>query len=343
MAEVRPSSRRGNRGHSYGPNPVVASGIDSMQMDSMGGHYDSESGTVTGRPQSRPGTSQSIDMRLGNTPSVSPELTRKRQSRTRPKSAKGRTRAGGAGYQTHLLSQQMSLQDDDDDTESVIEQVLRTTPVRPNSSLSKFKPLPAIPKSASMECNTHDDNMNISHFDNSTSSQFYEEPTSVNKHQSLLQPTKDLSDDGNPSAPQRDHDDPNISRNHDFPPQLNSNVNKSSHKRISRKDFRQHQKARLARVKLNIPVPCEPGKNEPRIQLAIRLPEGERLVRFFHPENTLKEVLAYADSESSESLLDCDMFINSIPEKIFMDLSKSIKESGLQDKTVIYLEDKDYE
>ncbi|XP_077998342.1 uncharacterized protein LOC144451388 isoform X2 [Glandiceps talaboti] len=366
MAEVRPVSRRqASRRHSYGPSPVVAGEIDSTQLDAMNLRYGSES---VSRPPSRPGTSRSIGLPPGRTPPVSPENSYNSRPKTRPKSAKGRSRPGTSGYRSQKQSHH-----DDSDPDSAIEKILNNAPPsRPSSSLSRYTPLPSIRKNTTTRgseqvnlsqelayMNIHDDvymdihenemdsesemigidDNHVPSFEKGLTQNYYEGPDgelnfALNSHgDTETQPMRNL---GKQDSVQ------NLNQNLQSPPAVEPpQAIPSPTKKVSRRHFRHKQKERLDRAKLSVAIPDEPSEKDDRLLLAIRLPEGERLQRFFRPSNTLKEILAYADSRSEETLLECEMFVNDVPRKVFTNLNQTIEESNLAHQTVIYLEEKD--
>ncbi|XP_070561520.1 UBX domain-containing protein 10-like [Ptychodera flava] len=358
MADVRPVSRnQPSRRHSYGPSPVVGGGIDSGQLDAMNLRYGSD---PKARPKSRLGSSRSLDLPPGRTPPVSPDYTIKNRPRSRPKSAKGRARPGSSAYRESPHPWQI-VDSDSNSSDGTMQSGL--TP-RPGSSLSKYKPLPGISRSTPVPTNEvgeltrHAADMNIQEREMESHSEMiglqevhipsFEDTTMPDYYNEPLQ-SGNLPQNSN--ANERAETRPGISKREYGSSRTVQGTGQNSEtspvpqavpvKRVTRRDLRQKQQERIARVKLNVAIPDEPVENEDRVLLAIRLPEGERLQRYFRPTNTLKEILAYADSLSKDSLLECEMFVNDVPRKIFTDLSKSIHESKLSDKTVIYLEEKD--
>ena len=85
-------------------------------------------------------------------------------------------------------------------------------------------------------------------------------------------------------------------------------------------------------------LPEEPDESEQRILLAIRLPDGRRHQRFFRLVERLELVLKFAENSSGMDLSEFRLACNA-PRAVFTDLTQLISDSGLQDRTVLYLEE----
>ena len=90
-------------------------------------------------------------------------------------------------------------------------------------------------------------------------------------------------------------------------------------------------------------VPREPGPNEQRILLALKLPDGTRVERYFNPHARLIGVLAYAHSQYPIlPLSQCNLFrMDVVPKKLLADTGLSLEDVGIQNRTVLYVEEKD--
>ena len=90
-------------------------------------------------------------------------------------------------------------------------------------------------------------------------------------------------------------------------------------------------------------VPKEPGPNETRILLALKLPDGTRVERYFHPHARLIGVLAYAHSQYPLlHVSQCNLFrMDVIPKKLLDRTDLSLEDVGIQHRTVLYVEEKD--
>ena len=85
-------------------------------------------------------------------------------------------------------------------------------------------------------------------------------------------------------------------------------------------------------------LPTEPSESESRVQLAIRLPDGRRHQHYFRVTEKLDLVLKFAENVSGMDLSD-QRLVCSAPRAVFADLTQSIQEAGILDKTVLYLEE----
>ena len=90
-------------------------------------------------------------------------------------------------------------------------------------------------------------------------------------------------------------------------------------------------------------VPREPGPNEPRILLALKLPDGTRVERYFHPHARLIGILAYAHSQYPIlPVSQCNLYrMDIVPKKLLAQTDLSLEDVGIQNRTVLYVEEKD--
>ncbi|XP_033107716.1 uncharacterized protein LOC117109462 [Anneissia japonica] len=113
-------------------------------------------------------------------------------------------------------------------------------------------------------------------------------------------------------------------------------------RKITRREMRSIQLQRRRSSQMNL-VPQEPSEGVERLLIALRLPGGERIQRFFSPNNAIKDVVAFAESQVKESLAHCDVFESSVPKKKLLNLKSSIRDCGIQDRTLLLLEEQDEE
>ena len=81
----------------------------------------------------------------------------------------------------------------------------------------------------------------------------------------------------------------------------------------------------------------EPGENEERILLAIKLPSGDRVQRYFRPNDSLSVVMEFSQKYSKETLQGCG-FVCGHPRSVFNKLNKTIEQCGIKSRTVLYVE-----
>lgn len=86
-------------------------------------------------------------------------------------------------------------------------------------------------------------------------------------------------------------------------------------------------------------LPEAPNENETRLQLAIRLPDGKRVLRNFSVADKLEIVKQFAENEACSDLSNYHLSCNA-PKSLFTDLSQLIGEVGLVDRTLLFLVEK---
>jgi hypothetical protein len=87
-------------------------------------------------------------------------------------------------------------------------------------------------------------------------------------------------------------------------------------------------------------IPEEPKEGEARLLLAIKLPDGKRIQRYFSPHDKLETVMHFAENTSLVNYENYQILCNA-PRTTFVDLNKTIMETELKDRTVLYLEERD--
>ena len=87
-------------------------------------------------------------------------------------------------------------------------------------------------------------------------------------------------------------------------------------------------------------LPSEPRKDEEHVLLAIKLPDGQRIQRCFRPMDQLHSVLHFAENSSLVDYSEYDLVCN-VPKTVFYDLSQRIQDTQIKDRTVLYLEEKE--
>ncbi|XP_052512782.1 UBX domain-containing protein 10 [Budorcas taxicolor] len=79
----------------------------------------------------------------------------------------------------------------------------------------------------------------------------------------------------------------------------------------------------------------EPSDEEPRLLLAIRSPSGRRFVRHFRPTDDLQTVVAVAEHKNKATYQHCAVETMEVPRRRFSDLSKSLQDCGIPNKSVL--------
>ncbi|XP_072888430.1 UBX domain-containing protein 10 [Hemitrygon akajei] len=79
----------------------------------------------------------------------------------------------------------------------------------------------------------------------------------------------------------------------------------------------------------------EPSESEPKLRLAVRYPSGQRFERCFRPTDTLQTILSVADWRSDGDYKNFVVETMDVPRRSFKDLSKTLEECGIQNKSVL--------
>ncbi|XP_069774443.1 UBX domain-containing protein 10 [Narcine bancroftii] len=81
--------------------------------------------------------------------------------------------------------------------------------------------------------------------------------------------------------------------------------------------------------------PHEPAESEPRLRLAVRYPSGQRFESCFRPSDTLQTILSVAEWKSKGNYKNFVVETMDVPRRSFSDLSKTLEECGIQNKSVL--------
>ncbi|XP_022090113.1 UBX domain-containing protein 10-like [Acanthaster planci] len=109
--------------------------------------------------------------------------------------------------------------------------------------------------------------------------------------------------------------------------------------KISRREMRSQQFARRRQSQKSLAH--EPCEGEDRCLIAVKLPEGERLQRYFRPSDSIADIVSYAEHTTRRVFSDCNVFTSDVPKRMVSNLSSTISKVGLGHRTLLYLEEKD--
>ncbi|XP_078281283.1 UBX domain-containing protein 10 [Rhinoraja longicauda] len=87
--------------------------------------------------------------------------------------------------------------------------------------------------------------------------------------------------------------------------------------------------------------PDEPSDTEPRLQLAVRYPSGQRFESCFRPSDTLQTILSVAERKSNGNYKNSVVETMDVPRRSFCDLTKTLEECGIQNKSVLCILQRD--
>ena len=202
-----------------------------------------------------------------------------------------------------------------------VDRQLVTTPVsqsRPTSALNRYAPLPAIGAAG-----RDTPSMNPIHIPHGAPFQQTTQPKPTSQDVSALtEQTRRLSlcNSKENSTSEKKHQT-HIERKKSSPDSGASSKSEPFHQPLTR----------------TITLPPEPAEDEERLVLAIKLPDGSRTQRAFRPSDELRLVLNVAELSSQLDFSHCELVCDA-PRKVFKDLSQSIQESGLQNRTILHVQ-----
>lgn len=86
-------------------------------------------------------------------------------------------------------------------------------------------------------------------------------------------------------------------------------------------------------------IPGEPPVDDPfAVLLCVKIPNGNRVQRRFRPSDLLCHVVAFALQHcKEEEEEDWELSTSDVPRKVFNNLSLSLKEAGLENRTLLHL------
>ena len=93
-------------------------------------------------------------------------------------------------------------------------------------------------------------------------------------------------------------------------------------------------------LRRDICLPEEPKEGQPRVLLAVKLTNGQRIQRHFHLTDTLMVVLNFAELSSKNDFTGYQIVCDA-PRKVFTDMNTTIQDSGLQNRTVVHIQIRD--
>ncbi|XP_069115203.1 uncharacterized protein [Argopecten irradians] len=255
---------------------------------------------------------------------------KKQRSSARAKSGKKRRPPGSARKKQNML---------DTEPESVIENLPTPATMRPTSSLTRYKLLPAIgtpqaPRRDEMSLDSlslKTKRMDLSHEEQYSSTK---EPLSAGHttdqpySRSLYRSESDFSEEQRSKGHSVSSEDPDNRLLPDYQgaEEMSSNQGNSVSQESS--IFIPHK------------LPVEPSDGETRILLAVRLLDGSRKQRYFRVTDKLEVVLQFAENCVNCALSLYDL-VRNMPRVVYTDLNVLVGEADLEDRTVLYLEEKD--
>ncbi|XP_033763571.1 serine/arginine repetitive matrix protein 4-like [Pecten maximus] len=250
---------------------------------------------------------------------------KKQRYSARMKSGKKRRPPGSARKKQSVLSTE---------PESVIENLPTTASMRPTSSLTRYKLLPAIgtPQAPRRdEISLEALSLKTKRLDLSNEEHYLPSESHMTELQtrsrSLYRSESDYSEEQRSKDLSVSSEDPESRLLQDY---QGSDQSSNHGYRVPQESshFIPHK------------LPAEPSAGETRILLAVRLLDGSRKQRYFRVTDKLEVVLQFA-----ENCINCDLslydLVRNMPRVVYTDLNVLVGEADLEDRTVLYLEEKD--
>ncbi|XP_019628055.1 PREDICTED: UBX domain-containing protein 10-like [Branchiostoma belcheri] len=375
---ARPVSRHGGR-RQYGRSPMAPTGSEAggnfMFPDSPSPSYGGEF-VPSPPPTERPASRRRGRIHDPADPTASPTATPNNTPETghvrkmRPRSAKGRPRPGSA-RSPDMTGSPISasppmhgspVMRPSSREDSGIDILALSPPARPTSALSRYRVLPSIgprPGTASEDSGVDGISHGMDHMTlTNQSGHSTGEPRKRHRKRSTEEETYPQS-----SSSQRTNqgsEDLRRKNRHDARIQDETKMHHRPTKTHQREEGRmqdgddrrpqdeQQDKEAVQTPKrpvsatwlARIPVPHEPGVNQDRLLLALKLPGGQRLQRHFHATDTLSGILAYAQTQTDQKLGTCEIAVQGTPQRLFTssDFKMTIAEAEIHEKTLLYIQ-----
>lgn len=85
-----------------------------------------------------------------------------------------------------------------------------------------------------------------------------------------------------------------------------------------------------------------PDETQERLKLALKLPDGRRVERYFSPKDTINGVMHFAQSKMRTPAKHCDIYsMVRVPKVLIADWKQTLAQLDLRDRTVLYIDKKD--
>ncbi|XP_072282415.1 UBX domain-containing protein 10 [Pyxicephalus adspersus] len=98
-----------------------------------------------------------------------------------------------------------------------------------------------------------------------------------------------------------------------------------------------HKRSRLMESVVSVNLQ-EPSEEQPRLLLAIRTHSGQRFERHFRPTDSLFTILAVAEEKTGVPYKDCMVESMEVPRRSFLDLSRTLQECNIPNKSVLCIQ-----
>ncbi|XP_039251615.2 uncharacterized protein LOC120329066 [Styela clava] len=84
----------------------------------------------------------------------------------------------------------------------------------------------------------------------------------------------------------------------------------------------------------------EPAAGEERLRLALKLPDGKRVERYFAPTSTINDVMNFAKTKMKAPIRRCVVYsMLQVPKEKLKNWKRTLKDLGLTDRTMLYIDE----
>lgn len=89
-------------------------------------------------------------------------------------------------------------------------------------------------------------------------------------------------------------------------------------------------------------IPLEPKEGQERLKIALKLPDGRRVERYFSPTDSINDVMAFAQIKMRIPTSHCDIYsMIQVPKVLIKNWKKTLEQLDIRDRTILYIDKKD--
>lgn len=89
-------------------------------------------------------------------------------------------------------------------------------------------------------------------------------------------------------------------------------------------------------------IPPQPKEGEKRMKIALKLPDGRRVERYFSPTNTINDIMSFAQIKMRIPTSHCDIYsMVQVPKVLIKNWKNTLEQLDIRDRTVLYIDKKD--
>lgn len=89
-------------------------------------------------------------------------------------------------------------------------------------------------------------------------------------------------------------------------------------------------------------IPPEPKEGQERLKIALKLPDGRRVERYFSPTDSINDIMSFAQIKMRIPTSHCDIYsMVQVPKVLIKNWKKTLEQLDIRDRTVLYIDKKD--